>query len=155
MKVSGQLHAPAPLPPGGGDSSTHWIGGWVRPSGSCGEEKNLLSYLESNAGRPPFSPSLCRLSYPGSSPSGHLYIFTRLLWQEKKLLAKFPKQQWVGLQKILEKMEENENAYFNLSFRKKKIKIYIITKLLDVKHSRMSDVISNQGQEPHRTYLID
>jgi hypothetical protein len=28
MEVSGQLHAPASLPPG---KDTHWIGGWVGP----------------------------------------------------------------------------------------------------------------------------
>jgi hypothetical protein len=31
MEVSGQLHAPAALPPGGGSPGTHWIGGWVSP----------------------------------------------------------------------------------------------------------------------------
>jgi hypothetical protein len=29
MEVSGQLHAPAALPPG--EEGTHWIGGWVGP----------------------------------------------------------------------------------------------------------------------------
>jgi hypothetical protein len=31
MEVSGQLHAPAVLPPGEGAPGTHWIGGWVDP----------------------------------------------------------------------------------------------------------------------------
>jgi hypothetical protein len=31
MDVSGQLHAPAALPPGKEHSGTHWIGGWVGP----------------------------------------------------------------------------------------------------------------------------
>jgi hypothetical protein len=31
MKVSGQLHAPAALPPRERASGTHWIGGWVGP----------------------------------------------------------------------------------------------------------------------------
>jgi hypothetical protein len=30
MEVSGQLHAPAALPPGKGPG-TYWIGGWVGP----------------------------------------------------------------------------------------------------------------------------
>jgi hypothetical protein len=29
MEVSGQLHAPAGLPPGKKAHSTYWIGGWV------------------------------------------------------------------------------------------------------------------------------
>jgi hypothetical protein len=31
MKVSGQLHAPAFLPPGKEPHGTHWIGNWVNP----------------------------------------------------------------------------------------------------------------------------
>jgi hypothetical protein len=31
MEVSGQLHAPAALPPGERAPGTHWIGGWVGP----------------------------------------------------------------------------------------------------------------------------
>jgi hypothetical protein len=31
MDVSGQLHAPATLPPGKALLGTHWIGGWVGP----------------------------------------------------------------------------------------------------------------------------
>jgi hypothetical protein len=31
MEVSGQLHAPAALPPGKEPPGTHWIGGWVGP----------------------------------------------------------------------------------------------------------------------------
>jgi hypothetical protein len=31
MQVSGQLHAPAALPPGKRVPGTHWIGGWVGP----------------------------------------------------------------------------------------------------------------------------
>jgi hypothetical protein len=31
MDVSGQLHAPAALPPGERAPGTHWIGGWVGP----------------------------------------------------------------------------------------------------------------------------
>jgi hypothetical protein len=31
MQVSGQLHAPAALPPRERAPGTHWIGGWVGP----------------------------------------------------------------------------------------------------------------------------
>jgi hypothetical protein len=31
MEVSGQLHAPATLPPRERDPGTHWVGGWVGP----------------------------------------------------------------------------------------------------------------------------
>jgi hypothetical protein len=31
MEVSGQLHAPAALPPAKETPGTHWIGGWVGP----------------------------------------------------------------------------------------------------------------------------
>jgi hypothetical protein len=31
MEVSGQLHAPAALPPGKEPPGAHWIGGWVGP----------------------------------------------------------------------------------------------------------------------------
>jgi hypothetical protein len=37
--VSGQVHAPAALPPGERALGTHWIGGWVDPEGG-------LDYLE-------------------------------------------------------------------------------------------------------------
>jgi hypothetical protein len=43
MEVSGELHAPATLPPGKERPDTHWIGGWVGPqsrSVRCAEEKN-------------------------------------------------------------------------------------------------------------------
>jgi hypothetical protein len=42
MEVSGQLHAPAALPPKKRAPGTHWIGYWVGPSASLdrGEEKN-------------------------------------------------------------------------------------------------------------------
>jgi hypothetical protein len=44
MEVSGQLHAPAALPPGKEPPGTHWIGGWVGPviSGYGGEIMNGL-----------------------------------------------------------------------------------------------------------------
>jgi hypothetical protein len=31
LEVSGQLHAPAALPPGKEPPGTHWIGGWLCP----------------------------------------------------------------------------------------------------------------------------
>jgi hypothetical protein len=31
MEVSGQLHAPATLPPGERAPGTYWLGGWVGP----------------------------------------------------------------------------------------------------------------------------
>jgi hypothetical protein len=49
MEVSGQLYAPAALPPGTEPPGTHWIWGWVNPqiwSGRCEEEKNLLPLPE-------------------------------------------------------------------------------------------------------------
>jgi hypothetical protein len=87
-------------------------------------EKRKISYpyLESNPGRPSRSQSLYRLSYPGCSLSGHLYIFKRLFWKEKKLLAKFPKRQCMDYERFLGKIEENENTYFNLSFQRGKLK---------------------------------
>jgi hypothetical protein len=42
MEVSGQLHAPAALPPEERASGTNWIGGWVVPRASLDAvEKNL------------------------------------------------------------------------------------------------------------------
>jgi hypothetical protein len=41
--VSGQLHAPAALPPGKDPSRTHWIGGWVGPrTGLDDAERRIL-----------------------------------------------------------------------------------------------------------------
>jgi hypothetical protein len=34
MELSGQLHAPAALPPRIKPPGTHWLGGWVGPSAS-------------------------------------------------------------------------------------------------------------------------
>jgi hypothetical protein len=62
LEVTGQLHAPADLPPG-----THWIRGWVGPSLDAVEKRKILHCRESNTGRPDRSPSLYRLSYPDSS----------------------------------------------------------------------------------------
>jgi hypothetical protein len=43
MEVSGQLHAPACLPPGKIDPGAHWTGGWVGPRAGLDEEKNLVT----------------------------------------------------------------------------------------------------------------
>jgi hypothetical protein len=70
MEVSGQLHAPAALPPGK-SSGTHFIGGWVDPRASLEDlEKRKFFTLPGielrTIGRPARSQSLSRLSYPGS-----------------------------------------------------------------------------------------
>jgi hypothetical protein len=68
--VSGQLHTPAAFPPRKEPAVTHWIGGWVGPRAVwtfCRRGHCLASCRESNPGRPARSPSLYRLSYPGSS----------------------------------------------------------------------------------------
>jgi hypothetical protein len=71
MEVSGQLHAPAALPPG----KSLWypldrrLGGPQSRSGRGGEEKNpqLPPGIEHyNPDRPARSPALYRLSYHGS-----------------------------------------------------------------------------------------
>jgi hypothetical protein len=54
MEVSGQLHAPAALPPGERALGTHWIVGWVGPSVSLQavEKTKFCPCQESNPGRP-------------------------------------------------------------------------------------------------------
>jgi hypothetical protein len=45
MELSGQLHAPAVLPPGKQVPGTHCVGSWIDPqsrSERCGVQKNLL-----------------------------------------------------------------------------------------------------------------
>jgi hypothetical protein len=64
--MSGQLHAPATLPPG-----TYWIVGWVNPRASLDDvvKRKFLTLpgLELRPlGRPARSQSLHRLRYPGS-----------------------------------------------------------------------------------------
>jgi hypothetical protein len=39
--MSGQLHAPAALPPGERALDTHWIGGWVHPSAGLDDLEKL------------------------------------------------------------------------------------------------------------------
>jgi hypothetical protein len=67
MEVSGQLHAPAALPPGERAPGTvldRGLGGPQSRSGRRGEEKKTSPYRQSNPGRLVRSPSLYRLSYP-------------------------------------------------------------------------------------------
>jgi hypothetical protein len=61
MEVSGQLHAPAALPPGKESPGIHWIGGWVGPRAGLDatEKREALHCRKSNPG-----PSLYQLSYP-------------------------------------------------------------------------------------------
>jgi hypothetical protein len=66
MEVSGQLHAPAALPPEKDPPGTHWIGGWVGPrAGLDMVSKRPSPCRESNPDRPAHSQSLFRLSYVG------------------------------------------------------------------------------------------
>jgi hypothetical protein len=69
--VSGQLHAPAALPPGERAPATHWIVGWVDPRAGLDDvEKRKFLTLPGFElrllGRPARSQSLYRLRYPGS-----------------------------------------------------------------------------------------
>jgi hypothetical protein len=60
---------PQPLYPRKRAIGTHWIGSWVGPrAGLDAMEKRKISFScrRSNPGRPARSPSLYRLSYPGS-----------------------------------------------------------------------------------------
>jgi hypothetical protein len=72
LKVSGQLHAPAALPPGKEPPpSTHWIGGWVDPRASLNNMEKwkfltLLGLELRPLGHPACSQSLYRLCYPSS-----------------------------------------------------------------------------------------
>jgi hypothetical protein len=43
--MNDQLHAPTALPQGKEAPGTNWTGGWVRRSGNCGVDKNLLPLL--------------------------------------------------------------------------------------------------------------
>jgi hypothetical protein len=51
MEVSGQIHAPAALPPGERTPDTHWIGGWVDPRAGLDDVKkrNSWPYRDSNS----------------------------------------------------------------------------------------------------------
>jgi hypothetical protein len=77
--VSGQLHAPAALPPGKESPGTHCIGGWVELSAGLDDmEKRkflTLTGLELRPlGRPAHSQSLYRLRYPGSQTSDYVSV---------------------------------------------------------------------------------
>jgi hypothetical protein len=93
--VSGQLHAPAALPPGKEPPpGTRWIGGWVGLGAGMDDEKkkNLLTVpgLELRPlGRPAPTQSLYRLRYPGSLKSRSKQVKTGFLnmYDLDKLLA--------------------------------------------------------------------
>jgi hypothetical protein len=53
MEVSGQLHAPAALPPGKEPLVLNWIGGWVGPIVSlvAVEKRKILHCRESDLGK--------------------------------------------------------------------------------------------------------
>jgi hypothetical protein len=70
--VSGQLHAPAALPPGKEPPVPIGIGGWVDPTTGLDDvEKRIFLILPGlelrPLRRPARSQSLYRLRYPGSS----------------------------------------------------------------------------------------
>jgi hypothetical protein len=72
LEVSGQLHAPAALPPGK-TPGTHWIGGWVGHRVGLDDVEMrkflILPGLELRSlARPGSSQSLYRLRYHGSQP---------------------------------------------------------------------------------------
>jgi hypothetical protein len=54
---------------------TYWVGGWVGPRAAFDsvEKRKIVHCLESNPGRPARSPSLYRLSYPGSKKGYRLW----------------------------------------------------------------------------------
>jgi hypothetical protein len=64
MRVGGQLHAPAALPPGK-TPRTHCIGGWWAPGPVWTGAENLASTGIRSPDRPARSESLYRLRYPG------------------------------------------------------------------------------------------
>jgi hypothetical protein len=83
MEVSGQLHAPAALPPGEKAPSIYWIGGWVGP-------KAVLDAVVKRK-----IPSPCRESNPRTpivQPAGQRYTDWAITAVEVKLslcLTKF------------------------------------------------------------------
>jgi hypothetical protein len=71
--VSGQLHAPAALPPGKEPPGTHWIGGWMAPrAGLENLEKrtffNLVRLELRPLSRPAYNQSLYLVT-------GHFILF--------------------------------------------------------------------------------
>jgi hypothetical protein len=71
LEVSGQLHAPAALPPAEEPSGTHWIGGWVDLRAGLDDvvKSKFLTLLGLELrplGRPARSQLLYRLRYPDS-----------------------------------------------------------------------------------------
>jgi hypothetical protein len=61
---------PCRFTPGERAPDTHWIGNWM----DAVEKRKILLCRASNQGRPVLSPTLYRLSYPGSRPlMGNLF----------------------------------------------------------------------------------
>ena len=67
MRVGGQRHAPATLPPGK-RPGTHFIGGWVGPRDGLGGCENLALTEIRSSDSPACSESLYRLSYSDPQP---------------------------------------------------------------------------------------
>jgi hypothetical protein len=70
MEVSGQLHAPAALPPGKDPPGTRWIGGWVGPRAvlEAVVKRNIPSPLrKSNPRTPIVQPVAQRYTEPTRS----------------------------------------------------------------------------------------
>jgi hypothetical protein len=96
MRVGGQLHAPATLPPGK-RHGTHCTGGWVGPrAGLDGCGKPRLTGIRS-MDRPARSESLYRLSFPGP----------QLGWKEGKALGR----DWT----VGGSLQQKENGAFGVS----------------------------------------
>jgi hypothetical protein len=64
MRVGGQLHGPAALPPGQ-RPGTHCVGGWVGPRAVWTAAEDLAPTRIQSPNRPARSESLYRLRYPG------------------------------------------------------------------------------------------
>jgi hypothetical protein len=71
MEVSGQLHVPAALP----SMPIGWRAGWAPRAGLDWRKEKSCLCRKSNPGRPARSPSLYRLSYPGSIVFPILLLF--------------------------------------------------------------------------------
>jgi hypothetical protein len=76
--MSGQVHAPAALPPAK-EPRTHWIGGWVDPrTGVDDVERRQILLLPGlklrPLGRPAHRQSLYRLRYSGSDLDGNIIL---------------------------------------------------------------------------------
>jgi hypothetical protein len=83
MEVSGELHAPAALPPGERTFFTHSTGGWIGPKTGMDimeNRNNLCLCRESKPSRPALSMLLYGLKYPSSFVDvGRKVILKRIL----------------------------------------------------------------------------